>query len=72
MDAPVIGSVRAPSHGQSCQPCYEPDWDGEEECLDAAVAEREDDGGEEVLEGLREDGEVLEEDEDVGPVVGEA
>lgn len=45
---------------------------GEEEGLDGAVAESLDDAGEEVLEGLGEDGEMLDKDEEVETVVFQA
>lgn len=65
MDAAVSGLARGPRHNEADDEGGDPDGRGDEKRLDLAVAEGLDDGGEEVLEGLGEEGCVLQQSEDV-------
>lgn len=65
MDAPITRLATRIRDSQTHKEGQKPYGSSEQEGGDLGVAERFDDGGEEVLECLCEEGDVLEEDENV-------
>lgn len=69
MNAPIRSPIRTPSHRKSSTPSGKPDRYREEKSLNATVSQRKNDRREQILEGLRQDRQVLHEHEDVHPPV---
>jgi hypothetical protein len=67
----IVRLPRGPRNNQGNEERRDPDGRRDKQCLDVAVFEGTNDGGEEVLKCLREEREMLEEDEEVDSLVGE-
>lgn len=69
MNRPIASFSRAVSYDQGSEKGQKPYWGSEEQRCSFAKAEGLHNGREEVLEGLGKDGDMLDGEEDVEPVV---